>query len=257
MSSTSNERRRQGRAVVTRIGLAVGLMASGSYASDEPNETSHMQQQLSGADATTELAQREAAVIPIAAFGAMGDLPKLEGALVAGLQSGLTISEIKEVLIQLYAYAGFPRSLNAMEMFMNVVQERKSRGLSDSLGDEPQDPALTGDALIAAGTATQTELVGRPVEGALFEFSPTMNVFLRTHLFGDIFNRENLNWQSRELATLGMLSSLTGVESQLKAHIRMAKNIGVTDGQLSQISRVLEQEVDSDAAERFRTALKQ
>jgi 4-carboxymuconolactone decarboxylase len=32
-------------------------------------------------------------------------------------------------------------------------------------------------------------------------------------LFGDIFERENLDWQSRELATVGMLSALPGAEA--------------------------------------------
>ncbi len=59
------------------------------------------------------LSVRQRAIIPIAAFAAAGDMPKLRNALEQGLESGLTVSEIKEVLVQLYAYAGFPRSLNA------------------------------------------------------------------------------------------------------------------------------------------------
>ena len=67
------------------------------------------------------LEAREKAIIPIAALTASGDLENLEASLRDGLEAGLTISEIKEVLVQMYAYAGFPRSLNGIHVFMNVL----------------------------------------------------------------------------------------------------------------------------------------
>lgn len=47
-------------------------------------------------------------IVTIAAFTANGHLHKLKTALDEGLDAGLTVSEIKEILIQMYAYAGFP-----------------------------------------------------------------------------------------------------------------------------------------------------
>lgn len=64
------------------------------------------------------LAPRQRAIVAIAAHTANGDLTALERNLVEGLQAGLTVNGIKEVLIQLYAYTGFPRSLNAIHTFM-------------------------------------------------------------------------------------------------------------------------------------------
>ncbi|WP_312930672.1 carboxymuconolactone decarboxylase family protein, partial [Stutzerimonas nitrititolerans] len=87
--------------------------------------------------------------------------------------------------------------------------------------------------------ANQTKLSGGPVGGPLFDFAPTANEYLRAHLFGDIFERDNLDWQSRELATVGMLSALAGAESQLQAHMRISMNVGITPGQLRQLTRVL------------------
>jgi alkylhydroperoxidase/carboxymuconolactone decarboxylase family protein YurZ len=57
------------------------------------------------------------------------------------------------------------------------------------------------------------------VKGQLFEFAPAINEYLKTHLFGDIFARDNLDWQSRELATVGALAAMSGVEPQLQSHI--------------------------------------
>ncbi len=56
-------------------------------------------------------------IVTIAAFTANGDLDKLKAALNEGLDAGLTVNETKEVLVQMYAYAGFPRSLNGIGTF--------------------------------------------------------------------------------------------------------------------------------------------
>ena len=63
----------------------------------------------------------------------------------------------------------------------------------------------TGAELLAAGKANQTEISGGPVQGPVFDFAPVINQFLQAHLFGAIFERDNLDWQSRELATVGAL----------------------------------------------------
>lgn len=48
-------------------------------------------------------------------------MEKLQPALNDGLDSGMTVNEIKEILVQMYAYAGFPRSLNGISTFMKVT----------------------------------------------------------------------------------------------------------------------------------------
>ena len=75
-------------------------------------------------------------IVTIAAFTAKGDLQKLKTALNEGLDAGLTVNEIKEILVQLYAYAGFPRSLNGIGAFMGVVEEREKKGIKDEIGKE-------------------------------------------------------------------------------------------------------------------------
>jgi 4-carboxymuconolactone decarboxylase len=46
---------------------------------------------------------KQKAIVPIAAFTAKGDLDKLKTALNEGLDAGLTVNEIKEILVQMYA----------------------------------------------------------------------------------------------------------------------------------------------------------
>ena len=186
----------------------------------------------------------------------IGDLPRLNEALNQGLDAGLTVSDVKEILVQLYAYAGFPRSLNALGELMKVLDARKQRGFQDLAGRD-SGPVPSGKELLAVGTANQTKLSGVPVKGPLFEFAPAIDEYLKTHLFGDIFSRDNLDWQSRELATVGALAAIPGVESQLQAHIRIAMNVGLTAPQLRQLADVLADRTQTVAAGRVRAALDQ
>lgn len=201
------------------------------------------------------LSTQQEAIVPIGAFAAAGNIAKLGVVLNQGLDAGLTVSDVREILVQLYAYAGFPRSLNSLGELMKVLEMRKQRGIQDAPGRSPHRPISSGEALLAAGTANQTKLSGGPVKGAVLDFAPAIDEYLKTHLFGDIFERDNLDWQSRELATVSMVSALPGAESQLQAHMRISMNVGVTANQLRQLSSLLEEQVDVDAARRAREAL--
>ncbi|MCD2512466.1 carboxymuconolactone decarboxylase family protein [Comamonas endophytica] len=205
--------------------------------------------------ASNALDARQQAIVPVSAFAAAGDMAGLNKALEQGLSAGLSVNEAKEILVQLYAYAGFPRSLNALGELMKVLESRRQRGITDPAGALPGRPAPKGDALHAAGTANQTKLSGGPVKGALFDFAPAVDEYLKTHLFGDIFERDNLDWQSRELATVSMLSALPGAESQLQSHMRISMNVGITAAQLQQLAAVLQERVDASNAQRAREAL--
>lgn len=121
------------------------------------------------------LSNRQQAIVPIAAHAAAGNIAKLNGALNHGLDAGLTVSDVREILLQLYAYAGFPRSLNALAELMRVLEARKQLGIQDEPGNAPSHPIPKGEALLAAGTANQTRLSGVPVAGPLFDFAPTAN----------------------------------------------------------------------------------
>ncbi|MBV7491226.1 carboxymuconolactone decarboxylase family protein [Pseudomonas sp. PDM30] len=230
------------------LGLMSGVATQNAEASQPMTSTQPAAQTLSA---------RQQAIPLIAAFMATSDMPRLNAALNQGLDAGLTVSETKEILVQLYAYVGFPRSLNALNELMTVVQARQQRGIQDAPGREPSRAIATGEALLAAGTANQTRISGGPVKGPVFDFAPVINRFLQTHLFGDIFERDNLDWQSRELATVGALAATPGVESQLRSHMRASLRVGLSVEQLRQVIEVLAEHGDGQSAKRAGTALTQ
>jgi len=175
-------------------------------------------------------------------------MDKLKPALNAGLDAGLTINEIKEVLVQMYAYAGFPRSLNGIGAFMEVVGDRKKRGIADEPGRDAS-PLPTGKSRRELGTEIQTSLVGAPLTGEIFKFSPEIDAFLKEHLFGDIFGRDILDFQSREIATISALASMEGVNSQLRSHFNVGLNVGLSESQLRGIVSVLANNVGTKEAD--------
>lgn len=194
------------------------------------------------------LTAKQQSIIPIAAFTANGDTERLKTALAEGLGNGMTINEIKEVLVQMYAYAGFPRSLTGLNTFLALLNERKAQGIADEPGREPAP--LPADAKIRElGAANQTAIVGRPVSGPIYDFAPVIDTFLKEHLFGDIFARDLLTFQERELATVAALASLPA-EAQLQSHLRCCLNVGLSEAQMNAFVAVLEAKVGAAEAER-------
>jgi 4-carboxymuconolactone decarboxylase len=194
---------------------------------------------------------KQQSIVSIAALTAVGDLAHLKTQLNTGLDSGLTINEVKEVLVQLYAYCGFPRSLNAINIFMNVVEERKAKGITDVEGKEASAIIATENKY-ETGKKTLQTLTGReekaPKTGAN-AFAPAIDTFLKEHLFADIFSRDVLTYQQRELATISVLSALEGVASQLEFHLAVGINIGLTESQLKQVFSLIETHIGKQQAD--------
>lgn len=188
-----------------------------------------------------ELTQKQQGLISIAAYTAQGDLINLESALNQGLDEGLTVNEIKEALIHLYAYAGFPRSIRGLQTFMSVLEERKASGIKDAQGPEAS-PISEEPSKYERGKAVLEELVQAPLDGpqsGYAAFAPTIEVFLKEHLFADLFERDVLTYEQRELVTISVLSSIGKVEPMLKSHFNICLNLGLTPGQLLHFTKII------------------
>jgi fermentation-respiration switch protein FrsA (DUF1100 family)/alkylhydroperoxidase/carboxymuconolactone decarboxylase family protein YurZ len=188
------------------------------------------------------LSRKQQSMVSIAGFATKGNMQLLRSSLNEGLNAGLSISEAKEIMIQLYAYAGFPRSLNGLSMLRTVLEERKKRGINDEAGKEPTQIANTKSNL-QFGTELQTKLLGKEMKTSVADFAPVIDVFLKEHLFSDIFSRDNLDFKTREMITISILASLTGAETQLQSHIGVGMYNGLTQTQLDQIANIIKTKV--------------
>ena len=184
----------------------------------------------------SSLSPKQQSLVAIAAYEAKGDQAALRCALNQALDGALTVNEAKEALSHLYAYTGFPRSLNGLSTLQSVVEERQTNGQTLTTGRDATPAPSSFDAL-AEGTRVQTQLCGgKPFT---YSFAPATDYYLKAHLFGDIFQRDVLSHAEREVVTVAALSALPGAEPQLKAHVAGARNMGVSDAQLHAIPSAL------------------
>jgi 4-carboxymuconolactone decarboxylase len=203
------------------------------------------------------LTRKHQSIVPIAAYTANGDLQRLQTALKNGLEAGLTVNEIKETLIHLYAYCGFPRSIRGLQTFMQVLDERKAKGITDVQGAEAS-PIRDERSKYERGKQILEELSGAPQDGpktGYAAFAPQIEVFLKEHLFADIFERDVLSYSERELVTISALSSIGGVEPMLRGHLNICLNVGFTPGQLQQFVNIIKSSVGKKEAKAAQSVL--
>ncbi|MBE8714473.1 carboxymuconolactone decarboxylase family protein [Sphingobacterium hungaricum] len=192
--------------------------------------------QNSQAQETGMLDDKQKSIVLISSFASKGDVANLEIQLNKGLDAGLTINEIKEMLVHLYAYAGFPRSLNALNLFKKVVDERIAKGITDTEGKSfglPKQHARKYEQ----GRKTLEEISGakqpKPALG-YGEFAPRVDAFLKEHLFADLFESDVLNYAQRELVTISILATIPGLQAQLRSHIGVGMNTGLKEAELKE-----------------------
>lgn len=209
------------------------------------------------AQSAPSLSSRQQALVSISAYTAQGDQPHLRTALAQGLEAGLTVNEAKEVLVQLYAYCGFPRSLSGINTLMQVLEERKIEGTHDAVG-RAASPITSTAPKYERGKQNLEKLTGKPETGlktGANAFSPESDVFLKEHLFADIFERDVLTFQERELVTVAALVSLGGVEPMLQFHLGAGLHVGLTEAQLRQLIGLCEVAVGQPQADAARAVL--
>lgn len=189
-------------------------------------------------------------LITIAATAAKGDLSTLKDVLNKGLDAGLTSNQIKESIIQLYAYAGFPRSIRGLQTLMAVLEERKAKGINDPTGPEAS-PIQNDQPKYDRGKAILEQLTGvaeKDPKTGYAAFAPTIELFLKEHLFADIFERDILTYAERELVTVSVLASIGGVEPMLKSHLAICLNVGLSEEQLQQFIIIIKSTVGKKEA---------
>ena len=227
--------------------------------SDEEYRKATTEAESRYAEANEVLTVREQAIVAVASYTGKGDLEHLKPAFTQALETGMTINEINEVLIHAYAYCGFPRSLRAIQIFMQVVDERKAAGINDPVGREAS--AVKDDRnRYERGRDVLAEISGTPADApkaGYAVFAPTIERFLKEHLFTDLFERDLLTCRERELATVSILAGVSSVEPMAVGHMSICLHLGITPEQLSALLNIVEMNLGKNYSEPLRKVLNQ
>jgi 4-carboxymuconolactone decarboxylase len=204
---------------------------------------------------STDLSAKQQYIVRISALTGKGDLLNLKPEINAGLDAGLTINQIREAIVHLYAYAGFPRSIRGLQTLISVLDERKVKGIKDEKGKEAS-PINNQRSKYERGKAILEELTGVPETGSktgYAAFAPEIEVFLKEHLFADIFERDVLTYAERELVSV--LSSIGGVEPMLRSHLNICLNVGLSSDQLQQFVGLIKSSIGNKEAKSAQSIL--
>lgn len=190
------------------------------------------------AQSTTTLSPRQKAIVEIASLTAKTDLPMLRETLDRTLDSIMTLNEVKEVIVHTYAYCGFPKALRGLQTLVGVIDKREETGTPVIRG-KGATPVNDGRSKYERGRQILAEISGVPADApkpAYAQLSPEVEVFLKEHLFCDLFERDVLTYAERELATVAVIAVLgEGVEPMLASHSKIAMRLGATPEQIEEI----------------------
>lgn len=145
------------------------------------------------------------------------------------------------MLVHLYAYCGFPRSIRGLQTFMEVLDERKAKGINDEMGAEAS-PIQDEPNKYERGKENLEKLTGVIQTGpqtGYAAFAPVIEIFLKEHLFADIFDRDVLTFAERELVTIAVISSIGSADPMLRSHLNICLNVGLTPEQLQQFIGII------------------
>ena len=183
---------------------------------------------------TLSLAEKEIAVV--SALTALGNaLLQLKVHLHGALNTGNSISEVKEVLLQMSVYAGFPAAINGLNALGEVLAERKTQGITDSEGRTPTAFSTDRDS------RTQEQLnVIAPDTGEAFRekyiaFVPALVKEGMAYAYGDIYSRDILSKRTRQIATITALTALGTFPNELSFHIRTGLTVGLTQEEIKEL----------------------
>lgn len=207
----------------------------------------------------SELNSKEKSIITISSYTAQGKLTELKKALNTGLDSGLSINEIKEMLVHSYAYCGFPRSIRGLQTFMEVVEERKTKGIKDTQGAEAS-PIADDETKYERGKKILGELSGMPQPDKLSgysAFAPSIDIFLKEHLFADIFERDVLTFKQRELVTISIITAIGDANPMLQSHLGISLNVGWSPEQLNEFVKTITPTISQEKSTAAEALLKE
>ena len=164
-------------------------------------------------------------IATVAALAAMGNAqPQLRYHIEGALNVGCEPSSVIEAILLSTVYAGFPAALNGTLAAKEVFEQRgvlsDSRSVTASDNDR-YERGLRALQEVSGGS-------GAEVVRSLDDVAPDLGRFIIEFSYGDVISRTGLDYRSKELATVALLTALGTAEPQLRVHIKAALNVGAS-----------------------------
>jgi 4-carboxymuconolactone decarboxylase len=182
------------------------------------------------------LKYKEIAVV--AALVAMGNaVPQLKVHLNGTLNVGCSLEEVKEIILQMSAYAGFPAAINGMNALKEVLAERREEnpGSDDSREEATRRPVTDryekGVEWLSRLNPKQVEIL----EATFKDIMPDMARYTIEYPFGDLYSRPGLDLKSRQIATIAALAALGTAAAPLRFHIDAGLHVGLTEKEIIEV----------------------
>ncbi len=156
-------------------------------------------------------------LLTVTSLTVMQTLPQLKAHINGALNAGNSPIEIRETIYQCAPFIGFPKTLNAIAVFNEVIKER---GLEKELKDTT---TVKESERFKKGFEIQNPMyvdeIVQNMKGLPEDMGADVARFLTEVCFGDFYTREGLDIKTRELMTIAILTT-TGNAGVLKSHIK-------------------------------------
>ena len=162
-------------------------------------------------------------LLTVAAAAAVGDTALLRREVEAARAAGVPAARLRETLLQVVPYAGYPRAITAFGAVRAWLEEA------------PADEAPEADRP-ARGRAVFSQVYGSTadaVAAGLERLDPVLARWTLEHAYGRVLSRAGtLTLLERELLAVAVLTALGGLADPLLGHMRACLRLGASAAQV-------------------------
>jgi 4-carboxymuconolactone decarboxylase len=186
--------------------------------------------------------KEEAVVAALTAMGTAG--PQLKVHIFAALHVGCTPEEVREIIIQILGYAGFPATLNGMDTLMEVLAETGQILSTASVHAGSEGRYERGKELISRLAPGQEQ----ELKATFDPINPDITKYIIEFGYGDIYARGILPIRDRQVVTIAALAAKGTAPSQLRFHIGGGLRVGLSEAEIVEIMLLVSQYAGFPAA---------
>ena len=188
--------------------------------------------------AREQFSRRDRSVSVISALTAMGRETELRQHVVGGLNHGLSVDEVDEIMVQLAPYVGLPCALAGSVVVDAVVAEREggeTRKAARAPLEEKSNAQRRVDGLeVLIGLVGQPGFDSQAIESSILEAQGDMGVLVMDYAFGEVWARPQLSRRDRSLVVISALTAINQTH-ELEIHIGAALNHGLSREEVEEV----------------------